>query len=126
MHLAFTEEQDELRAAIRSVLTKECPASLPRSIVEGYRRHGAVIRAWMEDHARDGGLRELADASFARVVEDLGRRVDTAALGPLGPVALMALLERYAYFTISRDLAADRDTLRSVATLIERGFLAKA
>lgn len=94
--------------------------------VEGYRRHGAVIRAWMEDHARDGGLRELADASFARVVEDLGRRVDTAALGPLGPVALMALLERYAYFTISRDLAADRDALRSVATLIERGFLAKA
>ncbi len=94
--------------------------------VEGYRRHGAVIRAWMEDHARDGGLRELADASFARVVEDLGRRVDTAALGPLGPVALMALLERYAYFTISRDLTADRDALRSVATLIERGFLAKA
>ncbi len=94
--------------------------------VEGYRRHGAVIRAWMEDHARDGGLRELADASFARVVEDLGRRVDTAALGPLGPVALMALLERYAYFTISRDLAADRDALRSVATLIERGFLATA
>ncbi len=94
--------------------------------VEGYRRHGAVIRAWMEDHARDGGLRELADASFARVVEDLGRRVDTAALGPLGPVALMALLERYAYFTISRDLAADRDTLRSVATLIERGFLTNA
>ncbi len=94
--------------------------------VEGYRRHGAVIRAWMEDHARDRGLRELADASFARVVEDLGRRVDTAALGPLGPVALMALLERYAYFTISRDLAADRDALRSVATLIERGFLATA
>ena len=94
--------------------------------VEGYRRHGAVIRAWMEDHARDGGLRELADASFARVVEDLGRRVDTAALGPLGPVALMALLERYAYFTISRDLTADRDALRSVATLIERGFLTNA
>ncbi len=94
--------------------------------VEGYRRHGAVIRAWMEDHARDGGLRDLADVSFARVVEDLGRRVDTAALGPLGPVALMALLERYAYFTISRDLAADRDTLRSVATLIERGFLTNA
>jgi alkylation response protein AidB-like acyl-CoA dehydrogenase len=35
VHLAFTEEQEELRSAIRSVLVKECPASLPRSIVEG-------------------------------------------------------------------------------------------
>ena len=35
MHLAFTEEQEELRSAVRSVLAKECPASLPRSIVEG-------------------------------------------------------------------------------------------
>ena len=94
--------------------------------VEGYRRHGAVIRAWMEDHARDRGLRKLADQSFATVVADLGRRVDTTALGPLGPVALMAMLERYTYFAISRDLTADRETLRSVATLIERGFLTKA
>jgi len=93
--------------------------------VEGYRRHGAVIRAWMEDHARDRDLHELAGAAFARVVGDLERRVDTVALGPLGPVALLAMLERYTYFAVSRDLTADRDALRSVATLIERGFLAK-
>ena len=93
--------------------------------VEGYRRHGAVIRAWMEDHARDPGLRTLADQSFVTVVGDLGRRVDTEALGPLGPVALMAMLERYTYFAISRDLTADRDALPTVATLIERGFLAE-
>lgn len=94
--------------------------------VEGYRRHGAVIRAWMEDHARDPGLRKLSDRSFGTVVGDLGRRVDTEALGPVGPVALLAMLERYSYFAISRDLNTDRDTLRSLATLIERGFLAKA
>jgi AcrR family transcriptional regulator len=94
--------------------------------VDGYRRHGAVIRAWMEDHARDRGLRRLADDAFARVVADLGRSVDTAALGPLGPVALLALLERFTYFALSRDLSADRDALRSVATIIERGFLAEA
>ncbi len=94
--------------------------------VEGYRRHGAVIRAWMEDHARDRDLHQLAGAAFVRVVGDLERRVDTVALGPLGPVALLAMLERYTYFAISRDLTADRDALRSVATLIERGFLAKA
>ena len=80
----------------------------------------------MEDHARDRGLRQLADDAFARVVGDLERRVDTAALGPLGPVALLAMLERYTYFAISRDLTADRDALRTVATLIERGFLTEA
>ncbi len=94
--------------------------------VDGYRRHGAVIRAWMEDHARDRGLRRLADEAFARVVDDLGRAVDTAALGPLGPVALLAMLERFTYFAISRDLSTDRPALQSVATLIQRGFLARA
>ena len=93
--------------------------------VEGYRRHGAVIRAWMEDHARDTGLRRLADDAFGQVVGDLGRSVDTDALGALGPVALLALLERFTYFATSRGLTSDRDALRSVATLIERGFLVK-
>lgn len=91
--------------------------------VDGYRRHGAVIRAWMEDHARDRDLRALADRSFATVVADLGERVDTDALGPLGPVALLAMIERFTYFATSRDLPADRDALRTVAALIERGFL---
>ncbi len=91
--------------------------------VAGYRRHGAVFRAWMEDHARDRGLHRLAKEAFARTVDDMGRSVDTAALGPLGPVALLALVERFAYFAISRDLPTDRAALCSVATLIERGFL---
>jgi len=94
--------------------------------VDGYRRHGAVIRPWMEDHARDRGLRRLANEAFARVVDDLGRSVDTAALGPLGPVALLAMIERFTYFAISRDLTADREALRTVASLIEQGFLTKA
>ena len=96
------------------------------AFVDGYRRHGAVIRAWMEDHARDRVLRRLADDAFARVVDDLGRSVDVTALGPLGPVALLAMLERFAYFATSRDLPADREALRSLATLVERGFLTTA
>ena len=94
--------------------------------VDGYRRHGAVFRAWMEDHARDRSLHRLAKDAFARVVDDMGRSVDTTALGPLGPVALLALIERFTYFAISRDLKVDRDTLRSVAVIIERGFLTDA
>jgi hypothetical protein len=92
--------------------------------IEDYRRHGVVIRVWMEDHARDRGLRKLADETFSRVVADLATIVDTDRLGPLGPVALLALLERFTYFATSRDLTVDRESLRSVATLVERGFLA--
>jgi AcrR family transcriptional regulator len=91
--------------------------------VEAYRRHGAVIRAWMEDHARDRGLRKVANNAFSRIVADLGQAVDTAGLGPLGPVAFLAMLERFTYFALSRELRDDRDALRSVATVIERGFL---
>src|SRR5581483_10088190 len=34
MDLDFTPEQEELRAAVRSVLARECPTSLVREIVE--------------------------------------------------------------------------------------------
>jgi len=92
--------------------------------VDAYRRHGAVIRAWMEDHARDRGLRKVANDAFGRILDDLNQTVDAKALGPLGPVALLAMLERFTYFALSRDLPDDRAALRSVATVIERGFLA--
>ena len=125
------EAADDMVARVASLAGEDPPTGDElidwlAGFVEGYRRHGAVIRAWMEDHARDRGLHDLAGTAFARVVGDLERRVDTTALGPLGPVALMAMLERYTYFAISRGLTTDRDTLRSLATLIERGFLAKA
>jgi len=91
--------------------------------VDAYARHGAVIRAWMEDHARDRGLRKVANDAFGRIVEDLAPQVDTKAIGPLGPIALLAMLERFTYFATSRDLPADRDSLRSLGAVIERGFL---
>lgn len=94
--------------------------------LDAYRRHGAVIRAWMEDHARDRGLRKVANDAFARIVDDLGSTVDAEALGPLGSVAFLAMLERFTYFVLSRDLPDDRAALREVATVIERGFLPAA
>ncbi|HLG00924.1 MAG TPA: acyl-CoA dehydrogenase family protein [Acidimicrobiia bacterium] len=35
MHLDFTQEQDDLRESIRSVLDRECPPALARGIVDG-------------------------------------------------------------------------------------------
>jgi alkylation response protein AidB-like acyl-CoA dehydrogenase len=86
VHLAFTEEQEELRTAIRSVLAKECPPTLPRAIVEG---KGDAEGLWAkmveldwpaltvpEEHGGIGyGYVELAV-----LVEELGRAL---APGPL-------------------------------------------
>lgn len=137
-YLYFEDKQDVFR-----VLAAEAAAEMTASIaalaggrptgealvdwlsdfVEDYRRHGVVIRAWMEDHARDEELRRLADESFGTVVAELGAAMEPDGLGPLGPVALLALIERFTYFATSRGLAADREALRSVAVLVERGFL---
>jgi AcrR family transcriptional regulator len=121
------EAADEMTALIAELGTDPPPTGEAlvawlEHFVADYRRHGVVIRVWMEDHARDRGLRRLADEAFGRVVADLGRVVDTDRLGPLAPVALLALLERFTYFATSRDLAVDGDALQSVATLMERGF----
>jgi AcrR family transcriptional regulator len=139
-YLYFADKQEVLRELVEeaademTALVAELGADAPprgeafvdwlERFIEDYRRHGVIIRVWMEDHARDRGLRKLADDTFGRVVADLATIVDTDRLGPLGPVALLALLERFTYFATSRDLTVDRESLRSVATLVERGFLA--
>jgi len=86
VHLAFTEEQEDLRAAIRSVLTKECPASLPRSIVEGTGDAGGLWAKMVELDwpaltvpEADGGI-GYGFVELAVLVEELGRVV---APGPL-------------------------------------------
>jgi AcrR family transcriptional regulator len=125
------EAADDMIARVEGLIAPESPRGEAlvdwlEGFVDGYRRHGAVIRAWMEDHARDRDLRRVANDAFGRIIGDLSGMVDAEALGPLGPVALLAMLERFTYFALSRDLPDDREALRSVATVIERGFLAPA
>ena len=86
MHLAFTDEQEELRSAIRAVLTKECPAAVPRSIVEG---KGDADGLWAKMVELDwpaltvpegeGGIGH-GYVELAVLVEELGRVI---APGPL-------------------------------------------
>ena len=86
MHLAFTDEQEELRSAIRAVLAKECPPSLPRAVTEG---EGDVDGLWakmveldwpaLTVPEADGGI-GYGYVELAVLVEELGRVV---APGPL-------------------------------------------
>lgn len=109
MHLAFTEEQEELRSAIRSVLAKECPASLPRSIVE---RTGDADGLWakmveldwpaLTVPEADGGI-GYGFVELAVLVEELGRVI---APGPL-----FATVTQFAPFVRESGTAEQRAAL---------------
>jgi len=65
--------------------------------------------------------------SFTEIAEALGRRLrESGAVGDAAAVsALMAMLERFAYFLVSRRLDFDGDAmLDTVTRLVHRGFFA--
>src|SRR4029079_8119561 len=88
MQLEFTEEQDELRAGVRTMLAGECPMTFVRQVVED----GVSAEPLWEQMVElgwpaltvpeaDGGL-GLGAVELAVVVEELGRAV---APGPFLP-----------------------------------------
>jgi AcrR family transcriptional regulator len=97
-----------------------------------YGRNGAVIRAWAEDQPSDPELAGLADDAFSDVSAALRRRLTEAGAGtggrpkaPVAAVALLAMVERFAYFRSSRELAfTDAAALDTLSRVIHRGFFA--
>jgi AcrR family transcriptional regulator len=90
-----------------------------------YARFGPVLRAWMEGNVEDPETSELGVVAFTDIAIALGVRMrDSGARGdPATVAALMALLERFAYFLVSRQLEFDSDALFDTVTLIvHRGF----
>lgn len=99
--------------------------------VEFYRRHGVVIRAWAENQVTDRALARLGTTSFGRIATTLRSSMVAGHPGPAGPprevvlrsAALLAMIERFAYVTTSRDLGFDDDLLLdNLALLVHRGF----
>ncbi|MDQ1476854.1 MAG: hypothetical protein QOE62_2083 [Actinomycetota bacterium] len=90
-----------------------------------YARFGPVLRAWMEGNVEDRETSQLGVVAFTDIATALGVRMrDAGERGdPATVAALMALLERYAYFLVSRQLEFDADTMFDTVTLIvHRGF----
>ena len=98
--------------------------------IDVYRRHGAVIRAWMEGQVPDRKVDREGIAAFTAIGTRLGERMHgagsarnlRAAVG-----ALMALLERFSYVVSTRDVRQGEDgSLDTLARLIHRGFFGAA
>jgi AcrR family transcriptional regulator len=92
-----------------------------------YRRYGPVIRAWMEGHVDDRATSALGVRSFTVIATALGRRMRDAGVASDDATisALMALLERFAYFLVSRRLDFDSDAILDTVThIVHRGFFA--
>jgi AcrR family transcriptional regulator len=94
-----------------------------------YRRYGPVIRAWMEGNVEDRAVSLLGVRAFTDIATGLGRRMrESGASGDDASVAaLMAMLERVAYFLVSRRLELEPDAMLDTLTpLVHRGFFAAA
>ena len=95
--------------------------------VATYRRYGAVVRAWMEDQVVDEALVRVGLKAFAAINENLRRRLDEADPQHLGnhaaaTAAMLAMVERLAYFTSSRDLGFDDAAIvDTLTTMVHRG-----
>jgi AcrR family transcriptional regulator len=144
-YLYFTNKEDLLRAlatecahdlsALAGTLGPVGPDAAGYAELRGflgrffatYRRYGPVIRAWMEGHVDDRAVSALGVQSFTDIATALGRRMHEAGTdGDDASVqALMAMLERYAYFLVSRRLDFDTDAMLDTVThLVHRGFFA--
>jgi AcrR family transcriptional regulator len=94
-----------------------------------YARYGPVIRAWMEDQMGDGDINRLGVRVFTEIADALGKRLAAAdaVATPARVGALMALLERVAYYSASGRLdVADPAMLATVTTVVRRGFFVTA
>ena len=124
-----SEQMEALATTVGDISPDEAGWQELRRFLDGflstYGRYGPVIRAWMEDHVDDRQVNRLGVGAFTAIATTLGQRMHAAgAPGGDAPVAaLMALLERFAYFRASRRLGFDETaTLDTLTTVLHRGF----
>jgi len=122
-------EMGALAGGLGEVTDDEAGAAELRQFLETffstYARFGPVLRAWMEGNVEDRETSQLGVVAFTDIAAALGKRMKQSGGhgDPATVAALMALLERYAYFLVSRQLDFDTDTMYETVTLIvHRGF----
>jgi len=118
MELEFTPEQEELRDGVRSVLSRECPMSLVRAVVEDGASATGLWAQMVElgwpalTIAEDLGGLGLGAVELVVVVEELGR---VLAPGPFVPTVTQ-------FAPVVRELGTDDQQRRFLAP-VARGEL---
>lgn len=93
-----------------------------------YQRHGVVIRAWTEQQVSDRRLVQLGRSAFGHITGSLAARLPerpdlSERDDALRSIALLAMIERFAYVWTSRDLGWPDETMYdTLAGLIHRAF----
>jgi AcrR family transcriptional regulator len=92
--------------------------------LETYDRYGPVIRAWMEGQVDDRHVNHLGVDAFTTIATTLGARLHAAGCDASETAvgALMAMLERFAYYLSSRGVARTDPLLDALTTTVHRGF----
>jgi AcrR family transcriptional regulator len=90
-----------------------------------YEHYGPVIRAWMEGQVDDRHVNRMGLDAFTSIARSLAARMHAAgcdaSVTTVG--ALMAMLERFAYYFVSRGVDVRNPvTLDALATVVHRGF----
>src|SRR6266404_4706258 len=123
------QEMGALAGGLGEVTGDEAGAAELRQFLDTffstYARFGPVLRAWMEGNVEDRETSRLGVIAFTDIATALGARMrDAGAHGDAASVsALMALLERFAYFLVSRELEFDSEMLFDTVTrVVHRGF----
>ena len=87
---------------------------------ELYGRYYPVIRAWTESEVGDSDFGELGVSvlgGFANALTDRVAEVDPPVANPgIAAVAMVAMIERFSYFVLSRSLDVDREELLDTLT----------
>jgi AcrR family transcriptional regulator len=94
-----------------------------------YRRYGPVLRAWMEGVVDDREVSAMGVKAFTDIATALGERMrEAGAAGDNASIsALMAMLERFAYYLVSRRLEIDGDAMLDTVThAVHQGFFGAA
>jgi AcrR family transcriptional regulator len=128
---ACAEEAIELAAALPEISPDPAGRDVLRDwlaeYLEFYRRHGVVIRGWVENQFADRTLARLGTKSFRRITATVHTSMSgskkTSRSVELRATALLAMVERFAYTVTSRDLGwSDDQVLDTLATLAHRGW----
>jgi AcrR family transcriptional regulator len=127
------QEMDELSTTLGPVTSDDAGYAELRAFLDRffstYRHYGPVLRAWMEGQVEDREVSRLGVKAFTDIATALGSRMrEAGAVGDDAAIAaLMSMLERFAYFLVSRRLDFDLDTtLDTVATVVHRAFFQAA